>query len=109
MSEKPKMDEADKVRATELQEEYMRLSHAMQTGVKFEMETGITDAHLPKHLRVGVNMALADAGALARLLLQKGVFTALEYYQMLVTVLEEEVARYTIRIERATGHKVTLA
>lgn len=88
---------------------YRELCHAMQSGVAFVMqhEPGETT---PKHLRVGVNSALLDSSATARLLMQKGVFTEDEYYDALIEVFEEEVDRYQARIRNRIGYDgITLA
>jgi len=45
-------------------------------------------------LRTGVNMALVDCAALAKLLLEKQVFTEVEYYEALAEATEAEQHRY---------------
>jgi hypothetical protein len=74
----------------------MTAAHAMQTGVKWEMETGSLDT-TPKHLRTGVNSALVDCTAIARLLISKGIFTEDEYYTAVADEMEREVQRYRDR------------
>jgi hypothetical protein len=54
---------------------YAEAMHAMQTGVANLSGNDLA----PKHLRVGINSALVDNAALARLLVKKGVFTQEEY------------------------------
>src|SRR5687767_13839287 len=46
---------------------YLKLCHAMQTGVAFKMEKDNKDT-TPKHLRVGINAAMVDHAALTNLL-----------------------------------------
>src|SRR3990167_3256929 len=99
-----KMDER---RRLELQERYQTAVHAMQAGVALWM--GIDPAETtPKHLRVGVNSALLDSAALAKLLLAKGVFTDEEYALALVEMVEAEVEHYRSRLEKSYGTAVTL-
>lgn len=43
-------------------ERYMNAAHAMQSGVAIWMERGNKETE-PKHLRVGINSAMSDQGA----------------------------------------------
>lgn len=88
---------------------YLAALHAMQTGVKYEIELGINDAHTPKHLRVGVNSAMVEHGALIGLLISKGVITEAEYYKALADTAEREVEAYAERISERLGTRVNLA
>ncbi len=72
---------------------YEQLLHAMQTGVAFVMEIDEGETS-PKHLRVGVNSAMIDSGAMAGLLIKKGIITEDEYYDALIEVAEREVQSY---------------
>ncbi len=84
-------------------------SHAMQSGVQYEQSSGSQDG-TPKHLRVGVNVALSDHGALVELLIVKGVITRLEYLTAIANAMEVEVVRYEQRLsERYGGAVVKLA
>ena len=80
---------------------YERAAHAIQSGVAYEMNT--TNAHEPKHLRVGVNMAMVSHGALVELLIDKGVISLDEYHKALADAAEEEVARYEARAKQRIG------
>jgi hypothetical protein len=86
--------------------EHERLSHAMQAGVSLLMQR---DPHetSPKHLRVGINVALADQGALVKLLIDKGVITEDEYGDAIVAGMQREVDSY---VEKLTppGSKVKI-
>lgn len=84
------------------------LAHAMQSGVA---QTLFLDpsSGTPKHLRVGVNMALVEIGALATLLIEKGVFTRQEYDAILLKGLRQEVASYEASLSEAMGVNVKLA
>lgn len=74
----------------------------MQSGVRLKMtsEGAPDDSQLwpghtsPKHLRVGVNSAMSDHGALARLLIDKGFFTEEEYVKAIADMMEAEAERY---------------
>lgn len=88
---------------------YLALSHAMQTGVAHEMnfpERG--DPTTPKHLRVGVNMAMVEHGALVQLLIARGLFTEAEYYDALNAAMEREVALYESRLSEMMGATIHL-
>jgi hypothetical protein len=76
-----------------LNERYVVAAHAMQTGVALEQvhNPGPT---LPKHLRVGINSALVNQAALARLLIDIGIITEEEYLKALAEEMERERDRY---------------
>lgn len=74
----------------ELKARYRELCHAMQTGVAITMGP----ATEPKHLRVGINVAMSDNGALAALLIKKGIITEHELLESLVEGMAREVATY---------------
>lgn len=91
---------------------YMALQHAMQTGVGYTMELnqqakreGETS---PKHLRVGVNTALNDTGALAALLTRKGVISIEEYDQLCTSMMRDLVEDYERRLSHYFGREVKL-
>ena len=88
-------------------ERYLRAMHAMQTAVKMMMELG-DDESSPKHLRVGVNSSLVSSAALARLLVEKGVFTTEEFFKYLADEGEREVQKYQDELFD-NGLKVRLA
>jgi hypothetical protein len=72
---------------------YQAAAHAVQTGVAYELERDESSG-TPKHLRTGVNLALVQNAAIAELLMQKGVFSEEEYWEMIATKTEEERDRY---------------
>ncbi len=45
-----------------------------------------------KQMRVGIDLTKSDMSALVRLLIEKGVFTEVEYYGALATAAEKEAA-----------------
>lgn len=87
---------------------YNAACHAMQSGVKFDQETGSNDG-TPKHLRVGVNSALVNDFAIAKLLIAKGVITPVEYQEAVAEAMEEEVKRYEATLSKKLGSKISLA
>jgi hypothetical protein len=90
-------------------ERYEKACHAMQSGVAMWMNYDLQQT-APKHLRVGVNSALVDSSAIARLLMAKGVITEEEYYKALADQMEEEVESYRKLIsDKLGGKEITLA
>jgi hypothetical protein len=68
-------------------------AHAMQAGIALEHSRGSQDGS-PKHLRVGVNVALRDHASLVALLIAKGVITDDEYCKAIADGMEREVEKY---------------
>lgn len=91
----------------ELQLEYNKLVHAMQTGVGMLMNYDGTET-LPKHLRTGINSALVSNGALVKLLVDKKIITDEEMFQSLVDGLKVEVKDYETKLSFLTGGNITL-
>jgi hypothetical protein len=77
----------------EARQRYLVAAHAIQSGVAAKMHRSLAET-TPKHLRVGVNMAMADQGGLAKLLIEKGVFTEQEYTIAIADAAEREQASY---------------
>ena len=77
-------------------DKYFELVHAMQSGVRYDIEhNGENQAAADaKHLRTGINVALADAGAVVELLIEKGIFTEEEYIERITKYMEKEVLKY---------------
>ena len=90
--------------------DYKAKVHAMQSGVAMKMNYDPSDTS-PKHLRVGVNSALCDQAALARLLIDKGIITEAEYEAAITAEMGREVERYETWLQTHTGAnaKITLA
>lgn len=86
---------------------YLELCHAMQSGVAMKMNYDPMET-TPKHLRVGVNAAMADQAALAQLLMAKGVISEDEYYDALIASMEREVAMYQDWLSKHTDANITL-
>ncbi|HKV68355.1 MAG TPA: hypothetical protein VJN72_09715 [Gaiellales bacterium] len=110
----------DKIHVTDpeteaLWERYYGLCHAVQTGVLQAMNTmpeqGCDDERGScggKHLRTGVNIAMTESGALAGLLVEKGLITEREYVTALVGGMEREVARYEQMLTKHYGGKTEI-
>jgi hypothetical protein len=77
---------------------YMRAAHAMQSGVALDHERNGTHDATPKHLRVGINSAMVDTGAMAELLIGKGLITRDEYEKAIADMMEREVRLYRKRL-----------
>lgn len=87
-------------------------AHAVQAGVAMEMNddppSNSASPVSPKMLRTGVNMAMVEHGALARLLIAKGVITDAEYMEALAEGMEAEQRMYEERLSVRFGAKITL-
>ena len=83
------------------------LRHAIQTGVAYEMERGCRSAE-PKHLRTGLDSAMADVSGVVQLLISKGVITQEEYFDASIRALEDEVRRYEARLSSLYGLNIRL-
>lgn len=86
---------------------YYAAAHAMQSGVAYVMEYDDA-ATSPKHLRVGVNTAMVEHSALAKLLIDRGLFSLDDYEAALADAAEAEVKRYEQCLSDLLGRPVTL-
>ena len=107
------MTDNDLIRA--FADRYKAAAHGMQSGVALqrqkEIERGIPEDERetgPKHLRVGVNSAMADHGALVELLISKNVLTREEYFEAITNAMERERASYEEALSKALGANITL-
>ena len=99
-------------------ERYTLLSHKMQAGVGFDQATDPNLLHLAefgpvlnrhlKHERVGINSTKVEIAAVARLLIDKGVFTEAEYWKAACDMMQAEVERYEALLTERFGRPVTL-
>lgn len=89
-------------------ERYFSAAHAMQSGVRAVMEFDDNPTS-PKHLRVGVNSAMVEHGALVGLLLKKGIITQDEYHKAIADAMEEEKSKYEKLLSSKYGTSITLA
>lgn len=86
---------------------YYSAAGKMQAGIAFLMKKDATETQ-PKHLRVGINSALVEHCALARLLMQKGIITLDEYEKSIADEMENEAEKYQTLVSEAYGANVTL-
>lgn len=89
------------------EDRYRDALHAMQTGVKMMREIDSHDL-TEVSLRVGINSAMCDSAALAKLLISKGLISQDEYEKAIAEEMEREVERYRLRIKEHTGAEVGL-
>ena len=87
----------------EAQARYHAALHAMQSGVAMKMNYDAADTG-PKHLRVGVNSAMAEHAALVTLLVSKHVISWEEYYTSLADAMEYEKAHYEAELRERFGN-----
>lgn len=87
---------------------YLAAAHAMQSGVAARMNIDPKDT-TPKHLRVGVNSAMVEHNALAKLLIDKGIISEAEYVAAQADAMEREKALYERELTEHYGTTVTLA
>jgi hypothetical protein len=82
---------------------------AMQTGVAALMRFEPAETQ-PKHLRVGVNNALAGVDALVALLIETGIITPDEFIRALTNELKIKTESYREQLVRhaPAGTKITL-
>lgn len=88
-------------------ERWVDATQAMQSGVAIEMIYRQEPTE-PKHLRVGINVALAEHGSLVSLLIKKGIITEAEYLAAIADGMEAEKERYEEHLNELTGTKITL-
>lgn len=94
-------------RIADLHDRYKKVMHAVQSGVASEMQFA-PSATTPKHLRVGVNSALIETGAISQLLLDKEIITEEEYLTSIVEFAEREKASYEEILTKHYGKPITL-
>lgn len=88
--------------------EYKAAAHAMQSGVAAKMNYDSMDT-TPKHLRVGVNAAMADHSGLVKLLMDKGLITHDEYIAAITEAMNREVESYEKELTEHFGKPIALA
>jgi hypothetical protein len=84
------------------------LAHAMQAGVALVMQLGLSNEAEPKHLRVGVNMAMVEHCALIEVLINKGICSLEQIKAANITALEREVDAYEKQLSDHYGREVKL-
>lgn len=91
----------------EAKQRYLTAMHAMQTGVATKMALDPSETE-PKNLRVGVNSAMMQQGALVKLLINKGLITEAEWFSIMADGAEHEAKLYERDLSQITGTKITL-
>ena len=86
---------------------YEAATHGMQSGVAFKMTCDPAETN-PKHLRVGINSAMVEHAALAKLLVDKGVITWDEYWRSLADAMERERDLYREYLRVTLGAEIDL-
>lgn len=74
---------------------YEQAAHGVQTAKAMDLEAGVrsrTKKFEPKHMRTGIDLSKAQQSGLARLLMEKGLFTADEYCEAMRLAVNEELA-----------------
>lgn len=86
----------------EFLQRYTAVGHRQQSATAFYQahENHDPERH-HKHLRVGVNNAMSDHGALVDLLVDKGLITRGDYYEKVLEFAEREADS---AVERARGY-----
>lgn len=92
---------------------YMAAAHAVQTGTKHVAHTrhlGADRGELQRYIdnRTGLNCVMAEFAGLTKLLVDKGVITAVEFYASIAEGLEREKERLEEEIAGGNGSKITL-
>lgn len=84
------------------QDRWLTAAHAVQSATALHIENRGENAAGAdaKHLRTGLNMAMSDHGALARLLVAKGIITDAEYMQAIAEGAEMEAERIAQHVRR---------
>ena len=99
---------SDEDRVARARERYLSAAHAMQSGVEYKMGRAPGETQ-PKGLRVGVNSAMSNHGALVELLIRKGIITEVEYLEAIADKMEEEVRAYEVTLTEMYGITTTLS
>lgn len=100
--------DADRQRIAAAVQRYLAAVHAVQSGVALMMHMNSRIAD-PKHLRVGIDTAKFEQGALVKLLIDRGVFTEAEYTEAVADAAEAEVRRTEEELTTRYGRPVKLA
>lgn len=86
---------------------YIEAVHAMQSGAAAMIGIASSDTE-PKHLRVGINIALRDHASLFELLIKKNIITEEEYLEAVTDGMNKEVEGYEKKLSEKTGSIIKL-
>lgn len=92
---------------------YKAAVHAVQAGAGMEVELDHPRWHSElqrawKHLRVGIDSAKVEQGALVAMLIQRGLFTEDDYLEAIAVAMEQEQKRWEAMLSERLNTKVTL-
>src|ERR671925_1419165 len=98
-----KIKEVEQAKIDAFMKRYKELGHAVQSGIAWKIALENPDvldinkdpnlcAH--KHLRTGIDLTKSDHGALAALLIERGIISQDEYFAFLIDYLEKEKRSY---------------
>lgn len=81
---------------------YLRMMHGLQSSIAALMSFDLALGE-KKHLRVGVDSALIQSSALARLLIEKDLITEEEFWDSTLIVLAEDLTKNRERFAKEMG------
>jgi hypothetical protein len=85
---------------------YIAAAHRIQTAIAVLMSRDPDyNATEPKHLRTGLDLSKSDMGALACLLIAKGVFSEAEYIEAITAAAEDEAASFERLVQSVLGNR----
>lgn len=96
---------------------YDKLLHSVQTGIAWTIAfdnpdvfdiNGDPNLRAHKHLRVGIDSAKSDHGALVKLLIDKKLINEDEYYDYLIEFMQREKHSYEEMLSEKLSKKITL-
>lgn len=96
---------------------YIELTRAVQDGIAWQIaldHPDVSDINEEpnlcehKHIRVGIDTSKSDQGALARLLIAKGIFSLDEYQDAMNEGMKLEKAMHEAELSKQLGKKITL-
>ena len=104
------MEEEDKAMLEEERGRYLRAADAVQSGVSLALSlaTELDADSIQRSLRFGVNSAMVEVTAVARLLMEKGIITEVEYMTALADAMEGEAHRQEVFLSRRFGRRIRL-
>ena len=107
-------DDVKPTRRDEQLREVEALSHAVQSGVAYELgehsEVGSQlGSSSPKHLRTGVNLRAVEHGALVALLLERGIIDEEGYFDALIAGLQREKRSLEKSLSKKLNAGISLA
>lgn len=87
---------------------YLAAAHAVQSAIAYSLVSNPSEGS-PKHLRVGIDTQKVEQGALATMLIEKGIFTLDEYQKAMADAMEREVSLRADDLSAKMGKKINFA